>query len=128
LQLPALPRFATNRPLFVYNHAKVAAMNRRAWLRSLAGSLVVMPLAGRELLADPQIANLSETLTFGLKCRRPEEFEFVELVVHKVEEGVLPLAMVLSMFKWSRERRPDQPFPYFQAGLQERASKIGVDL
>jgi hypothetical protein len=103
-------------------------MNRRDWLCSVAGSLATLPIVGGKLLADPQVANLEETLTFGLKCRRPVEFEFVEVVVTKVNDGTLPLALVLSMFKWARERRPDQPFPYFQAGLQERAAKIGVDL
>lgn len=104
------------------------AMNRRTWLRSLTLSLVSLPLAVKRLLADPQVANLEETLTFGLKCRRPEEFDFVEVVVEKVEAGLLPLEIVLSMFKWARERRPNQPFPYFQAGLIDRAAKIGVDL
>jgi hypothetical protein len=103
-------------------------MNRRHWIRSLGLALAALPLLSRRLAADGEVPNLSDTLKFGLRCRRPEEFEFVALVVDKVEAKVLPLDMVLSMFKWSRERRPHFPFPYFQVGLQKRAAEIGVEL
>ena len=73
-----------------------------------------------------------------LKCRRPEEFAFVDLVTAKVDSGELPLPLVLSMMKWARlrsrkeldagRRKNDIPFPYFQEGLRLRAAEIGVDL
>lgn len=103
-------------------------MNRRTWLGTLFSSLVSLPFVGRQLLAEGETASLYDTLRFGLRCRRDVEFEFVALVVEKVESGILPKDMVLSMFKWSRERRPHLPFPYFQAGLQLRAKEIGVEL
>jgi hypothetical protein len=103
-------------------------MNRRHWLKVCVTFAVSLPAACVRLLADGQVPNLYDTLRFGLRCRRPEEFEFVALVVAKVDAKVLPLDMVLSMFKWSRERRPDFPFPYFQVGLQKRAAEIGVQL
>ena len=78
--------------------------------------------------ADPEKPDLGETLRFGLRCRKPEEVAFVDLVVQKVDQKKLPLELVLSMFKWSRERRPDIPFYYFQAGLRKRAADIGVEL
>jgi hypothetical protein len=82
----------------------------------------------RMAVADQQVANLNETLRFVLKCRRQEEFAFVDLVTTKVEQGKLPLNLVLSMMKWARARRDDIPFPYFQEGLRRRAAEIGVEL
>jgi hypothetical protein len=103
-------------------------MNRRSWFRSLLMGLSAWPLA-RALLAEQSgVADLSETLRFGLKCRRPVEFQFVALVVEKVEQKVLPLDMVLSMFDYARKKRPDQPFTHFQVGLKKRAAAIGVQL
>lgn len=103
-------------------------MNRRAWFRSLVAMLGSLPLAGRLLAEGSGVADLSETLRFGLKCRRPVEFEFVALIVQKVDQKVLPRDMVLSMFDYARKRRPDLPFPYFEVGLKKRAAAIGVQL
>jgi len=92
----------------------------------------------RKSSADQQQANLNETLRSILKCRRPEEFAYVNLVTAKVDSGQLPLALVLSMMKWAQKRSRqevenkrrtnDIPFPYFQEGLRLRAAEIGVIL
>ena len=105
-------------------------MTRRNWMlavTSLGGFLALLRV-GRRAFADQQQANLQETLRTVLRCRRDEEFEFADLVASKVEAGVLPLDMVLSMLKWARKRRPDLPFPYFKEGITRRAASIGVDL
>jgi len=105
-------------------------MRRRVWLKSL-GLLIVQAwamLLSRRTLAQQQVADLSQTLRSYLKCRRPVEFEFIDVVVAKVNQGLLPLPMVLSMMKWARERREDIPFPYFQEGLRRRAAELGVTL
>lgn len=73
-----------------------------------------------------QVANLKDTLEKGLKARRPEEFQFIARVVKLVEEGQLPLPLVLGTFKWARSRSSHIPYPYFKRGLQERAARIGV--
>ena len=78
--------------------------------------------------ADSEQANLEETLKFGLKCRRPTEFAFVELVVQKVNMGQLPRDMVLSQFDWAREKNAKVPFPYFEFGMRKRAAALGVSL
>jgi hypothetical protein len=115
-------------------------MTRRWWMQCVAWScswLAALRL-GRLALADEQQANLNETLRSVLKCRRPEEFQFVNLVTAKVESGELSRAMVLSMMKWAaararkevaaKRRKSDIPFPYFQEGLRLRAAEIGVEL
>jgi hypothetical protein len=106
----------------------------RRWFVSLLAplTLVATALLGRRAIAGPEQATLNETLRFALRCRRPQEFAFVDLVTNKVKMGELPTAMVLSMMKWaierSRERGDRIPFPYFQEGLRLRAKEIGVNL
>jgi hypothetical protein len=88
--------------------------------------------------ADQEQATLNELLRSVLKCRRPQEFAYVNLITAKVDSGELPIALVLSMMKWARDRskqeieagrrRTDIPFPYFQEGMRLRAAEIGVSL
>ncbi len=115
-------------------------MTRRFWLKCLAWSVSWLPLAAFRQFAraDEQQANLNELLRSVLKCRRPEEFAYVNLVTAKVNSGELPVALVLSMMQWARKRsrqevenhrrKTDIPFPYFQEGLRLRAAEIGVSL
>lgn len=103
-------------------------MNRRTWFRQFLLTVCSLPLARLALADGQRVADLSETLRFGLKCRRPVEFEFVALVVQKVENNQLPQDMVLSMLQYARKKRPNQPFPYFEAGMKQRAAAIGVQL
>lgn len=114
-------------------------MNRRHWFARLVSLLGASgTLLTRLGSADEQQANLNETLRSVLKCRRPEEFAFVDLVTEKVDQGKLPRNLVLSMMNWatrrSREevaagrRQNDFPFPYFQEGLRIRAAEINIKL
>jgi hypothetical protein len=103
-------------------------MNRRRWLRVSLLSLLSLPLIVTGASADPMQASFEETLKFGLKCRRQLEFDFVALVVQKVNQGQLPKDLVLSQFNWAREQNAKIPFPYFQFGMKKRAAAIGVDL
>jgi hypothetical protein len=75
----------------------------------------------------PGLPTLKDTLEKGLRARRPEEFAFIALVVEKVNDGSLPLALVDSTFLWAR-KRDTYPFQYFQEAIRVRAKKIGVDL
>ena len=103
-------------------------MNRRHWMARLACTcLITLGAASERAAADEQVS-LKNTLEKGLYCRKPNEFEFVALVAQKVEQKQLSSELVLSMFKWSRERRPHFPFPYFEAGLRHRAAALGVQL
>ena len=125
-------------------------MTRRFWLRCVAWSLGCLTWSGsgwlwfadqtteRRASADEQQATLNEILRSVLKCRRPEEFNYVNLVTAKVDSGELPLPLVLSMMNCARKlsrqevearrRNTDIPFPYFQQGMFLRAKEIGVDL
>jgi len=115
-------------------------MTRRIWFRCLAWSAAWLAWAGIPWRgrADEQQATLNELLRSVLKCRRPEEFAYVNLVTAKVDAGQLPVALVLSMMQWARKRarhevenhrrNTDIPFPYFQQGMHLRAAEIGVSL
>jgi hypothetical protein len=116
-------------------------MTRRFWLRCFAWTIGCLGWHGhlaRVSFADQQQATLNELLRSRLKCRRPQEFAYINLVTHEVDLGHLPPALVLSMMKWACERsskevaagrrKTDIPFPYFQEGLHRRAAEIGVDL
>lgn len=72
-------------------------------------------------------ANLAETLTYGLRPRLSTEKEFIQLVVAKVEAGVLPLELVISTFRWAQRHKP-YPFPHFHRGLRVRAARMGITL
>ena len=81
-------------------------MTRRFWFRCLAWSAAWLAWAGfaRRGRSDEQQATLNELLRSVLKCRRPEEFAYVNLVTAKVDAGELPVALVLSMMQWARKR------------------------
>ena len=102
-------------------------MNRRTWLRMIP-AWSAFSLAAASALADPMEADLEETLKFGLKCRRPVEFAFLDTVVQKVNMGQLPRDMVLSQLKWAQEKNAKVPFPYFEFGIRKRAAALGVAL
>jgi hypothetical protein len=103
-------------------------MNRRTWFHSMLLALSSFPAASWLLAEGSGVASLRDTLRSGLRCRRPEEFAFVDLVVDKVDQNKIPQEMVLSMFNYARNRRPKLPFPYFEVGLRKRAAAIGVSL
>lgn len=66
-----------------------------------------------------------QMLTTGLKCRRPEEFRYIDEIVLMVDTGYLRKHMVLGTFFYARQRSDYIPLPYFQQALQDRAKKEG---
>lgn len=78
---------------------------------------------------------LRDQLRTGLKAFTPEDFEFIDLVVLRVEQGTLPRSMVDSTFLWARRRvtglsmhYSKRPMVYFRPALVKRAGAIGVAL
>jgi hypothetical protein len=104
-------------------------MNRRVWICSLAALISSLPISGVVFGQEPRgVATLTETLRFGLKCRRQVEFDFVDLVVEKVEQKLLPRDMALSAMTYAQTKNKDRPYPYFEFSLKKRAAAIGVNL
>jgi hypothetical protein len=73
------------------------------------------------------VANLQEQLESGLKARRPAEFAFIRRVVSLVQQGRLPLPLVVSTFRWAQAKYK-HPLPYFERALRIRAARIGVQI
>jgi len=79
--------------------------------------------------------SLFDQLRVGLKAKTKADIAFLQLVVLRVNQGVLPRKMVDATFLWARNRykkRPLnhrlRPIVYFQPALVAQAKKIGVVL
>lgn len=105
-------------------------MHRRHWLVSTFNlvSTALLLACGARLATGQQPVSLEDRLKAGLKCRRPEEFEFVSAVVLLVDQKKLTKELVLGTYQWAVGQRPDFPFYYFQYGLRRRAAAIGVTI
>jgi hypothetical protein len=78
---------------------------------------------------------LRDQLRVGLKARTKADFDFIDVVVERVNQGNLPRKMVDSTFLWARNRsrirpttHPLRPMVYFQPALVLRAKAIRVKL
>lgn len=104
--------------------------------RLLALQAPVTPSTGgsRSAQEGRQVA-LRDQLRVGLKARTKADLQFIELVVQRVDQGVLPRPLVDSTFLWARNRwrtRPGshrlRPIVYFQPALTLRARQLGISL
>ncbi len=77
-----------------------------------------------------EVGDLKNVLEKGLRARRPQEFEFVDVVVTMVGNDTLPLDLVRSTFLWARKKAKTTPypFPYFERGLRVRAARMGIKI
>ncbi|MCC9606735.1 hypothetical protein LOC68_16370 [Blastopirellula sp. JC732] len=104
-------------------------MLRRQFLRlvsvgfALCVGLFVMPL--RAASGTP---SLLDTLDKGLKARRPEDFNFIIIVVDLVARDILTRAEVMACFDYARRRDLNQPMRYFVPAIKIQAKKAGVNL
>ncbi|MEX0793662.1 MAG: hypothetical protein WD045_11030 [Pirellulaceae bacterium] len=116
-KLPAIRPFALVFPLFLL-----------ALTISGRSADAVEPVSFDGTTAQGQVANLKDTLEKGLKCRLEREFRFVDRVVIAVDEGDLPVKMVLEMFSYARRKNQHRPFVYFERGMIIRAAELGIKL
>ncbi len=75
-------------------------------------------------LRPGQMINLKQQLETGLQARLPEEFEYIEKVVMKVDMGELPERFVRQNFAYARKQAP-YPIRYFDRALRIRGKKLG---
>lgn len=104
-----------------------------ATLRAQQPNIPVAPsdasnLQGRQI-------SLRDQLRTGLKAFTKEDFAFIDLVVLRVDQGVLPRSVVDSTFLWARKRVETthpryrkRPMVYFQPALVLRAKKLRITL
>jgi len=93
----------------------------------------VRPSDGRN--RDGRQITLRDQLRTGLKAFTPADFAFIDLVVLRVNQGILPRKLVDGTFLWARRRvqstHPQyrqRPIVYFQPALVIRARKLGISL
>lgn len=79
--------------------------------------------------------SLRDQLRVGLKAVTAEDFAFIDTVVTRVNQGVLPRKLVDSTLLWARKRVQGldaryvkRPMVYFQPALVQRARAVGVVL
>lgn len=108
-------------------------MNRRQFTLAFvflasSGSLASSGLPAAAMDLDGPSIDLETTLKNGLRVRRKSDFEYIHVIVLKVQNNELPLELVQSTFLWARKKYQFYPFPYFQRALKERAKRDGIDL
>lgn len=74
------------------------------------------------------LVKLEDQLRYGLRCARPGQIEYVQMVSLAVEEGRLPRGMVNLVYRWAKQRDANVPFPYFQYALEELARRRGISI
>jgi hypothetical protein len=79
-----------------------------------------------ERMLDIEVVELRDQLVFGLRTFQPEQRQFVDLVIQKVESKEISRAMVNVVFVWARKRNPRIPYPYFEIALRLLAERKGV--
>jgi hypothetical protein len=84
---------------------------------------------------DGRQVSLYDQLRVGLKAKTKADIAFLQTVVARVEQGVLPRKMVDATFLWARNRYRSRqanhrlrPIVYFQPALTAQAKRIGVVL
>lgn len=75
-----------------------------------------------------QAVELRDQLVFGLRCNLPEQTQFIDQVIARVDSGELSRSMVNVVFVWAKKRNPRIPYPYFEIVLRMLAEKRGVTL
>jgi hypothetical protein len=103
--------------------------SRKLWI-VVAGLLFGISIAGYTCgqivsTGGATVPTLKQQLQTGLLARTPQEQEFVDNVVAKVDSGELPLGLVQSTFLWARRHRP-YPMQYFERALRVRAHDAGI--
>lgn len=85
-------------------------------------------LNSAERLTTRNVVSLEDQLKNGLRVSRPKQQAFIKVVVHHVDHGKLPRAMVTLVYDWAIKRNPAVPFPYFQYALRALSRRRGINL
>jgi hypothetical protein len=113
-----------------------ALVGAGALAASLSGQQTPAPIKADSARNDQgRQVGLRDQLRVGLKAKTKGDFEFIDEVVERVNQGKLPRKMVDGTFLWARYRsrirpttHPLRPMVYFQPALVLRAKAIGVKL
>ena len=95
----------------------------------------VKPATGNRTSQQGRQIALRDQLRVGLYAATKADLQFIDLVVTRVDQGVLPRRLVDSTFLWARKRTRTthgkyrkRPIVYFQPALTLRARQLGITL
>ncbi len=71
---------------------------------------------------------LIDQLSNGLRVSRPSDRQFLQAIVDRVDQGILPQGMVNLIYRWAIQKNHDVPFPYFQFAMRELSRRRGIIL
>jgi hypothetical protein len=94
------------------------------------------PISGARVLAQSagqppseyRTVDLRTQLLTGLRVVQPSQVAYVDRVVRTVQQGKMSEAMVQLIYRWSIQRNPRVPFPYFQLAMQALTDRRGIVL
>jgi hypothetical protein len=108
---------------------------KHKWLAfALLAAGLGTPLVWRQLLAADDLittdlgttkVSLKVQLEKGLRAMRPQDFEFLAVVLQQVDDGELPRDLVDQAFLWARRQRSYR-VQYFEKVLRLLAKRQGV--
>ncbi|MAT69160.1 MAG: hypothetical protein CMJ58_06505 [Planctomycetaceae bacterium] len=111
----------------------VAALTAAARLPAVTAPIT--PSSGNRTAAQGRQIALRDQLRVGLYAFTKADMQFINLVVLRVQQGVLPRSLVDSTFLWARQRTRTtdgryrkRPIVYFQPALTLRAKQLGITL
>ncbi len=78
--------------------------------------------------AEYRTVDLRTQLLTGLRVVQPSQVAYVDRVVRTVQQGKMSEAMVQLIYRWSIQRNPRVPFPYFQLAMQAITDRRGIVL
>jgi hypothetical protein len=115
---------------------KPLRFSHRTWIAVTCIGILLAPSSGfaqdpldlneAERMFSYNTVELRDQLNYGLRVAFPEQQAFVDQVVAKVDNGEMSRAMVNVVFVWARKRKPNIPFPYFEAVMRLLAEKRGI--
>jgi hypothetical protein len=81
-----------------------------------------------ENLSKVNLVDLESQLVSGLRLTSAGQKQYIAAVMAQVQAARIPRSMVNVVFRWSLERNPRYPFPYFRIAMNTLASRRGVSL
>ncbi len=73
-----------------------------------------------------QVVSLEDQLVNGLRAFTPDQKAYLHLIATRVDQGIIPRAMVNVIYDWAIKRNPHVPYPYFQIALRALGERRGI--
>jgi hypothetical protein len=125
-QTPASGRTVAVRPApLIITVVLLLAASMHPWTPASAQSPAQSP---GQPPAEYRTVDLRTQLITGLRVVQPSQAAYVDRVVRTVQQGKMSEAMVQLIYRWSIERNPRVPFPYFQLAMQALTQRRGIVL